>query len=94
METHGEVAAVEAAEAGDRVVVPETGERFEKSELELFVIEDRNAGKAIGKLLAIVFLVSLILMTGVCLWMAQTGSGGPDPQAGVGQDIDSDSEHH
>lgn len=92
METH-EVEVVEAAEKGEAVVVvPETGERFEKSELEYFVVEDRHAGQAIGKLLAAVFLISLVLMSGVCIWMLRTGSGGHDPQAGIGRDIDS--EHH
>lgn len=92
MEMH-EVQVQEAAEAGQDVVIPATGERFEKSELEYFVIEDRNAGKAIGKLLASVFLISLVLMSVVCIWMLQTGSGGHDPQAGIGKNIESDDHH-
>lgn len=83
MDTHG--AAVVADDHGH--AVPESGERFEKSELEYFVDADREAGKNIGKLLAVVFLISFVLMSGVCTWMIYHNNHGHDPQAGVGEDV-------
>lgn len=89
MDTHGGT-AVAVADPGH--VVPETGERFEKSELEFFVAEDQNAGQAIGKLLAAVFLISFFLMSGVCVWMINNAHHGDDPQAGIG--VEADASHH
>jgi hypothetical protein len=89
MDTHG-AATVAHAEHGHEI--PETGERFEKSELEFFVDEDKTAGQAIGKLLAIVFLISFFLMSGVCVWMLKNANQSDDPQAGIGQDVAT--EHH
>lgn len=89
MDTHGGT-AVAAADPGHAVA--ETGERFEKSELEFFVEEDQNAGQAIGKLLAAVFLISFFLMSGVCVWMVSNAHQGHDPQAGIG--VESDAAHH
>ena len=88
MDTHG-AAAVAQADHGHEI--PESGERFEKSELEFFVEEDKTAGQAIGKLLAAVFLVSFVLMTGVCYWMLTNAHQGDDPQAGIGAAA---GEHH
>jgi hypothetical protein len=87
MDTHGSPAV---ADHGHEV--SETGERFEKSELVFFVDEDRTAGQAIGKLLAVVFLISFFLMSGVCLWMTKHNSQGHDPQAGIG--AEAGDEHH
>lgn len=83
MDTHGAV-----AHADHEQVIPETGERFEKSELEYFVDEDKTAGQNIGKLLAGVFLISFVLMTSVCYWMLNNANHGHDPQAGVGASED------
>ena len=91
MDTHGSAAV---AEGDHGHAVPESGERFEKSELEYFVDTDREAGKNIGKLLALVFLISFFLMTGVCLWMVKHENRGHDPQAGVGEDANVTAEHH
>lgn len=88
MDTHG--TAVADADHGH--AVPESGERFEKSEFEFFVDEDKTAGQAIGKLLAVVFLISFFLMSGVCLWMINHTAHGHDPQAGIG--TDADAAHH
>lgn len=84
MDTHGEATAV-AHDAS----VPESGERFEKSELEMFVTDDQLAGQNIGKLLALVFLISFVLMSSVCIWMLNNVSHGHDPQAGIGMDAES-----
>lgn len=88
MDTH----STPVAEAEHGTVVTESGERFEKSELEFFVEEDTTAGEAIGKLLAFVFLISLFLMSGVCLWMLTIPASSVDPQAGIG--ISAEDEHH
>jgi hypothetical protein len=90
MDNHG--AAV--ADAGHGPAVVEGGERFEKSELDDFVNEDKTAGQNIGKLLAGVFLISFFLMSGVCLWMLGNSHNGHDPQAGIGTDADAGDEHH
>ena len=91
MDTHGEATAV--AHADHEHAVPETGLRFEKSELGFFVDDDRYAGKAIGKLLAVVFMISFILFSSVCAWMMQPASyPGHDPQAGIGDAADTS--HH
>lgn len=91
MDTHGSAAVV----AGDHGhAIPESGERFEKSELEYFVDVDREAGRNIGKLLALVFMISFFLMTGVCLWMVNHTNHSNDPQAGVGEDPSATAEHH
>ena len=87
MDTHGTTAVADADHT-----VPETGERFEKSELVFFVDEDRTAGQAIGKLLAIVFLISFVLMSGVCTWMLKNTNPSHDPQEGV--DHEAVESHH
>jgi len=89
MDTHGDTAV---AHADHDHSVPESGERFEKSELVYFVDEDKIAGQAIGKLLAVVFLISFFLMSGVCAWMLQNTSVTHDPQEGIGADVHA--EHH
>ena len=89
MDTHGTAVM---ADADHGLAVAESGERFEKSELTYFVDEDKNAGMNIGKLLAGVFLISFVLMTGVCLWMLNNAHDGHDPQAGIG--VGADDEHH
>jgi len=89
MDTH----STSVAEAEHAVVVPATGERFEKSELEYFVDEDKTAGQAIGKLLAVVFMISLFLVGGVCIWILNVPAPTDDPQAGIGIMAD-DAEHH
>lgn len=59
---------------------PSAGEmRFEKSELEFFVEDDRATGSKIGKLLAVIFFVLVALMTGVALWTNRHQSVGDDP---------------
>ena len=96
MDTHGEAAAV--AHAAPDHSTPISGLRFEKVELDDFVVEDRTAGQAIGKLLAAVFLISFVLMSGVCVWMVSGNTSlGHDPQTGIGANTDSDDttpEHH
>ena len=58
----------------------------------MFVADDQTAGQAIGKLLALVFMISFFLMSGVCIWMLRnTTSDIHDPQAGVGA---ADVAHH
>ena len=89
MDTHG-AAAVADADHGHAVA--EGGERFEKSELTYFVDEDKNAGQNIGKLLAGVFLISFVLMSGVCIWMLRNAHHGHDPQAGIG--VEAGDEQH
>ena len=89
MDTHGAATAVQLDHGHS---VPETGLRFEKSELDSFVADDQYAGQAIGKLLAVVFLISFVLMSGVCIWMLRNASDSHDPQAGVG--AASDAAHH
>lgn len=89
MDTHG-ATAVAHTDHGQEV--PEGGERFEKSELQYFVDEDTTAGMGIGKLLAAVFLISFVLMTGVCYWMLNNANTSHDPQAGVGAEMAGD--HH
>lgn len=83
MDTHG-AATAEQGHVDQEHAVPETGERFEKVELEMFVSDDQTAGQAIGKLLASVFLISFFLMSGVCIWMLRNVNHSDDPQAGVG----------
>ena len=96
MNTHGEATAVaDAGSAGhghDEHAAAHPGELFEKSELEEFVADDRTAGQNIGKLLALVFLISFFLMAGVCIWMLSNASEGHDPHAGIG--TASESGHH
>ncbi|MBS0206448.1 MAG: hypothetical protein JSS49_26470 [Planctomycetes bacterium] len=92
MDTHGTAEVAQADDHGH--AVPESGERFEKSELEFFVDEDKTAGQGIGKLLASVFLISFVLMSGVCYWMLNNSNTSHDPQAGVGAEVDGDSDHH
>ncbi len=83
MDIHG---AVAAALAEHEYQIPESGERYEKSELQFFVEEDKTAGQNIGILLAVVFLVSFVLMSGVCYWMLTNAHQGDDPQAGIGEE--------
>lgn len=52
--------------------------KFEKSELEDFVTEDQDCGRAIGKLLAATFCVLVVLMSGVAIWMTKHQSVGHD----------------
>lgn len=96
MNSHGEATAVAdastAAHAHDEHAAGHTDHLFEKSELDDFVAEDREAGVHIGQLLAAVFLISLVLMTGVCWWMFRNASQGHDPQAGIG--TAAETEHH
>ena len=57
---------------------------FEKSEVQSFAIEDQLAGENIARLLSIMFLISLCLASGVCLWTMANLSTGHDPQLGIG----------
>jgi len=90
MDNHG---ATATAHAEHGQAVEASGERFEKSELEFFVDEDKTAGQAIGKLLAAVFLISFFLMSGVCVWMLNNTHQGHDPQAGIGTDTAASTGH-
>jgi hypothetical protein len=98
MDTHGEVTAVaDAGAAGhghDEHATGQPPELFEKVELEEFVADDRTAGTNIGKLLALVFLISFCLMSGVCMWMPGNSTPSHDPQAGIGTNAETESEHH
>lgn len=89
MDTHGSTAVTEHEHTNS---VVEYEERFEKEELEQFVEEDRAAGRNIGKLLALVFLISFFLVTGVSLWMVNNIATSHDPQAGIGESAEV--EHH
>ena len=89
MNTHG---AAVVADADHGHAVSESGERFEKTEFTFFVDEDTTAGEHIGKLLAGIFLISFVLMSGVCLWMLNNAHDGHDPQAGIG--VDAGDAHH
>lgn len=55
------------------------GLRFEKAELQYFVEDDQDCGRAIGKLLAATFCVLLVLMTGVAIWTNRHQNVGHDP---------------
>lgn len=62
-------------------VAPETVDslRFEKSELNFFVTEDRDTGSNIGKLLALIFCVLVVLMSGVAWWTTSHEFASQDP---------------
>lgn len=53
--------------------------RFEKSELNEFVIDDRDTGGKIGKLLAVIFCVLVILMGSVAWWTTRHEYASQDP---------------
>lgn len=53
--------------------------KFEKSELEYFVDDDRDTGKKIGKMLALIFCVLLVLMVGVAWWTNFNEFASQDP---------------
>lgn len=73
---HGGAAVAEAPHA------PAAGElRFEKSEIQQFSDEDSLAGRAIGKLLAFLFCVLLVLMTGATIWTVYHQNASHDPHA-------------
>jgi hypothetical protein len=58
-----------------------TEPRFEKVELEEFQDADRGAGQHIGILLAFLFCVLFVLMSGATLWTFYHQSSSPDPHA-------------
>lgn len=53
--------------------------RFEKSELNAFVVDDRETGSNIGKLLAVIFCVLVVLMWGVAWWTSDHEYASQDP---------------
>lgn len=53
--------------------------RFEKSELNAFVVDDRDTGGNIGKMLALIFLVLVVLMGGVAWWTTHNEYASQDP---------------
>jgi hypothetical protein len=71
LESHGHAAEPPHGAAGEL--------RFEKSELEFFVEDDRYAGTNIGKLLALTFLVLLGLMSFVAWWTGHHQYTSQDP---------------
>ncbi len=73
-EAHGHEAAV--LPAGD-------GMRFEKSEIQEFVDDDRDTGKKVGVMLAFIFCFLVIFMTGVAWWTSRNESVGEDPFEGI-----------
>jgi len=58
---------------------PVDGLRFEKSELEFFVNDDRSTGNKIGKMLALIFAILIVLMSFVAWWTNKHQSVGQDP---------------
>lgn len=62
--------------------------RFEKQELESFVADDTHAGRAIGQLLAALFLVLLFLMVGATIWTSRHLNVSDDPYATVTESSD------
>jgi hypothetical protein len=54
--------------------------RFEKQEMQMFEDEDRDAGRHIGLLLALVFCIGLGLAVGVTAWTFRHHNVGHDPQ--------------
>jgi hypothetical protein len=48
--------------------VPATEELFDKSELEQFIADDQSAGRHICKLLATLFIYTLIAMSVAATW--------------------------
>lgn len=55
--------------------------KFEKVELEEFQDADRGAGQHIGILLALLFCVLFVLMSGATLWTYFHQNGSPDPHS-------------
>lgn len=53
--------------------------RFEKSELNAFVVDDRDTGGNIGKMLAMIFFVLVVLMGGVAWWTNHNEYASQDP---------------
>lgn len=53
--------------------------KFEKDELVYFVEDDRETGSKIGKLLALIFAVLVVLMTYVAWWSNTHQSVSQDP---------------
>lgn len=69
-QSHGEAVAA---------LPPGTDLRFEKTELEYFIQDDRHTGKNIGKLLALIFCVLVGMMAGVAWWTNRNHFVGQDP---------------
>jgi hypothetical protein len=70
-ETHGHVSSHASADAY----------QFEKSELDFFVEDDRETGKKIGKLLAVIFCILVVMMAGVAIWTNRNQFTSQDPYA-------------
>ena len=54
------------------VAVPEVP--FTEQQIDQFDADDGDAGRAIGKMLALFFLYTVIVMSGVAYWTFRTGS--------------------
>lgn len=64
------------------------GLRFEPQELESFVADDTHAGRAIGQLLAALFLVLLVLMVGATIWTSQHLNVSDEPFGSIGESVE------
>ncbi|WP_010586655.1 hypothetical protein [Schlesneria paludicola] len=87
MTAHAHIDHVDAAHSGhgeDPRLAAALALKFEPSELHEFEMADKAAGQMMGKLLAFLFCVLVVLMAGVNIWMIDNKSKGNDPQAPVG----------
>jgi hypothetical protein len=75
------VHAVQAPHDHETQAAGGDGYRFEKSELEFFVVDDRDTGKKIGVLLACLFCILVVLMGSVAIWMNWNQFSSQDPFA-------------
>lgn len=55
--------------------------RFEKAELNAFVLDDRDTGAKIGKMLALIFCILVVMMGGVAWWTFKNQFTSQDPMA-------------
>lgn len=83
--THADAAAAGPVSPADHAaqphVVPMAGLKFEKIELQEFLDADRGAGQHIGILLAFLFCVLFVLMSGATLWTYIHQNQSHDPHA-------------
>jgi hypothetical protein len=70
-----------AVSGGEHHAPPAPDLRFEKEELHFFEADDRGAGQHIGILLAFIFCILVVLMTGVTIWTTKYKSVGHDPHS-------------
>lgn len=81
-ETHSpETSHADYSDESDERLKAAAALKFEPAELHEFEMADRSAGEMMGKLLAFLFCVLLVLMTGVNIWMMKHKAQGTDPQA-------------